>query len=55
MPKSSLEGSIFPALEQEQRSIAHLQRQNKAKTEEKQSNAKQASDKSPQTTREGQR
>jgi len=55
MPKSSLEGSVFPALEQEQRSVAHPQRQNAAKMAEKQSDTKKTSDKSSQFAPESQR
>jgi len=55
MPKQSPEGSICPALEQEQCSVAHPQRQNKAKTAEKQSDTKQTGDKSPQAIPESQR
>ena len=55
MPKPSPEGSVFPALEQEQRSIAHPERQNTAKNKEKQGESKQAGDKSPQSARESQR
>ena len=55
MPKSSLEGSICPALEQEQRSTAHSKRENQPKINEKQSESKQSGDKSPQSVRKGQR
>ena len=55
MPKSSLEGSVFPGLEQEQRSTAHTKRNNAPKTNEKRNNSKKTGDKMTQTSSESQR